>query len=361
MPINFSPNYIITSGITTALIKIEGIKERIKTLPLTLAVLAGLRESAKLYSTHYSTFIEGNRLSDKDVEEVIKEKKHFAGRERDEGEIKGYYAAITEVEKLAQKQLKLTEKQIQFIHALVVSKGSLKIKPSAYRDGQNVIKDSLTGKIVYMPPEAKDISDLMKAMVNWLNQTETELPCVIRAGIAHYQFATIHPYYDGNGRTARLLTTLILHSGGYDLKGLYSLEEYYAKNLPDYYKAISVGPSHNYYMGRAQADITAWLEYFIEGMAESLEKVEKHCLKAASNFEVDKSELIKKLDPKQRKILALFEQQEIITSNDLAVFFNFSARSARQLALNWHNEGFLEVVNTSKKSRKYRLSKNFNK
>ena len=82
----------------------------------------------------------------------------------------------------------------------------------------------------------------------------------------------IHPYYDGNGRTARLLTTLILHLGGYDLKGLYSLEEYYARNLGAYYEAISIGESHNYYMGRAEADVTKWIEYFVEGMAVAFEK-----------------------------------------------------------------------------------------
>jgi Fic family protein len=69
-----------------------------------------------------------------------------------------------------------------------------------------------------------------------------------------------HPYYDGDGRTARL----ILHLGGYDLKGLYSLEEYYARNLGAYYEAISIGDSHNYYMGRTETDITNWVEYFVE-------------------------------------------------------------------------------------------------
>ena len=356
MPLNFSPNYIITPKIANALLKIEQIKERIKGLPITPTVLASLRESAKLYSTHYSTLIEGNRLSEKDVQDVIKENKKFSGRERDEGEVKGYYSAIAEVEKIAEQQKPLAEKQIQLIHARVSSNGSTKVKPSPYRDGQNVIKDSLTGRIVYMPPEAKDVPDLMKMMVNWLNETKDELPCPIRAGIAHYQFATIHPYYDGNGRTARLLTTLILYLGEYDLKGLYSLEEYYAKNLSAYYNAITVGHSHNYYMGRAEADITGWVEYFVEGMAKSFEKVEKHSLKAAEHFEIDQSPLLRKLDPKQRKVLALFKQQEVITSNDLAIFLNFSPRSARHLALTWNKEGFLEAVNISKKGRRYKLS-----
>ena len=68
----------------------------------------------------------------------------------------------------------------------------------------------------------------------------------------------IHPYYDGNGRTARLLTSLILHLGGYGLKGLYALEEYYALDLKAYYEALTVGPSHNYHLGRVEADIAGW-------------------------------------------------------------------------------------------------------
>ncbi|MEX1233242.1 MAG: Fic family protein [Planctomycetaceae bacterium] len=70
-----------------------------------------------------------------------------------------------------------------------------------------MIHDSRARRIVYMPPEAKDVPKLMKDLVKWISQSEKQpLPCPLRAGIAHYQFATIHPYYDGNGRTARLLT-----------------------------------------------------------------------------------------------------------------------------------------------------------
>ena len=114
----------------------------------------------------------------------------------------------------------------------------------------------------------------MKQLVSWLESSKLkELPCPIRAGIAHYEFATIHPYYDGNGRTARLLTTLVLHLGGYDLKGLFSLEEYYARDLGGYYEALTTGPSHNYYEGRSKADITKWVEYFCKGMVDSFESV----------------------------------------------------------------------------------------
>ena len=73
----------------------------------------------------------------------------------------------------------------------------------------------------------------MRSLVEWTNAelTDGELPAPIVAALAHYQFATIHPYLDGNGRTARLLATLILRKAGYGLKGIYSLDEHYAKSL----------------------------------------------------------------------------------------------------------------------------------
>ena len=115
---------------------------------------------------------------------------------------------------------------MQRLHALIMGGGRTRVKPTPYRDGQNVIRDARSNRIVYMPPEAKDVPRLMKQLITWINHND-ELPVPIHAGIAHYQYATIHPYYDGNGRTARLLTTRILHLGGYGLKGLYALEEYY--------------------------------------------------------------------------------------------------------------------------------------
>ena len=81
------------------LIRIEAAKQKILHLPLTPTVLSSLRETARLYTTHYSTMIEGNRLDPDQVEEVLKHHGHFPGRVREEHEIKGYYAALTQLEK----------------------------------------------------------------------------------------------------------------------------------------------------------------------------------------------------------------------------------------------------------------------
>lgn len=354
----FEPKYEITNSIANNLIQIERVKEGIKNLPINPKLLTSLRETAKMTTIHYSTQIEGNRLSLEEVYNVLKNPNkviYNTGRIRDEKEIKGYYIALDYIEKLIKEKATITEKHIKQIHALVEGGGNKKVKPTEYREGQNIITDSLSGNIVYMPPEAKDIPLLMKEFVNWINTTK-DIPVPIKTAIIHYQFVTIHPYFDGNGRTARLLTTLALHKGGYDLKGIYSLEEYYAKDLQGYYDAITIGKSHNYYLGRAESDITKWIEYFVNGMAIAFNSVYK---KVEENKNTkDEVRVLRELDSKQRQILNLFETQKYITAKDVAEFFKFAPRTARLLVSKWVNSGFLHYDGEGRK-RRYFLSEKY--
>ncbi len=353
----FEPNYRITPRTATHLMRIEAARQSVEDLPITSSVLAGLRETARLFSTHYSTMIEGNRLDREEVSSLIEQGRHFPGRERDEAEVLGYYAAIERLERFGAQGGDVTDLQVRTLHALVMAGGKAVKKPTPYRGGQNVIRDAGSRRIVYMPPEASDVPRLMEELLDWLRRSEREgVPCPIRAGIAHYQFATIHPYYDGNGRTARLLTTLILHRGGYDLKGLYSLEEYYARDLSAYYRALVVGPSHNYYQGRAEADLTAWVEYFCAGMADSFESVRRRAQEAADRGMRDDSAALRRLDPRQRRALELFRRSVVITSRDVEGLFGVSQRTARNILSSWVSGGFVLVVDPARKSRSYRLS-----
>lgn len=303
--------------------------------------------------------IEENRLTQEEVDQVLKSNAKIIGRERDEKEVLGYYAALNFIDELVKNKATITQKIIQKIHALVISSGKTNVKLSPYREGQNVIHEGGTNRIVYLPPEAQDVLKLMQELVDWLNNTKNKIPCPLRAAIAHYEFATIHPYYDGNGRTARLLATLVLHLCDYSLKGLYSLDEYYAKNLNAYYNAISVGPSNNYYEGRADADITPWLEYFCKGMIESFSKVKEKALKSQSRGEIDSSKKLRELDITQRKILNLFYEFKKISSNQIAEILQISPRSARNLATKWVREGFFEVTDPAKKTRRYKLKSEY--
>lgn len=354
----FQPHYLTTQKIVKDLMRIEAAKGKSLYLPLTPMILHSLRESARLYTTHYSTMIEGNRLEPDQIVTVLKHRGHFPGKERDEHEVKGYYSALAQVESWAKEGISITEEIVQTLHAIVMAGGKVRVKPTKYRTGQNVIRDGRTKKIIYMPPEAKDVKPLMSALVNWINES-TDIPCPIKAGIVHLQFATIHPYYDGNGRTARLLTTLILYLGGYDLKGLYSLEEYYARNLEAYYEAIDIGKSHNYYQGRAKADITKWVEYFVEGMANGFENVIEYMIEASRHGKPDQSILLKKLDLRQRKALLLFKDNETITSRQVGELFGFKQRMGSALCSSWVKNGFLEIADLSNKRRKYKLANRY--
>jgi Fic family protein len=312
-----------------------------------------LRLKARVKSTHFSTRIEGNRLTLAEAEQVVMDGKQFRGREKDTLEVQHYFQALAQVETWVEQDLPITEERIQKLHAMIFA--GKRARPTPYRDGQNVIRDG-AGGIVYLPPEAKDVPRLMSDLVAWISESEPDLPVPVIAGIAHYQFVTIHPYFDGNGRTARALATWILYRGKYDLGRFYSLEEFYAQDLQGYYDALVTHPHHNYYEGRAEADITPWLAYFLRGMATVFESVASEIRASVVPSNDQNDTLLYRLDRRARIVLKLFERQEEITTNDAARALGLSPRQVRDLLNVWAEDGWLEVSDAARKSRRYRLS-----
>jgi Fic family protein len=351
----FDPRYTITPRIAKALMAVEAARQVVASLPLTTTMLDSLRRTARLLSTHFSTQIEGNQLTPTQVEAVLEREGAFPGRERDEAEVRHYFAALEYVERLGRGGGQLAEKDVRTIHGLVMTG---KPRATPYRDGQNVIRDSGTGRIIYLPPEAKDVVGLMRELIAWVNLSLAagELPVPVVAAGAHHQLATIHPYFDGNGRTARLLTTLILHRSGYGLNGIYSLEEYYAVNLEGYYAGLAVGHSHNYYFGRVEAEITPFLEYFCAGMADAFGKVRLSAEAASRQSTLDQTPAVRELTPQQRQSLGLFLRLKVVTAKDVATYFEITPRPASALCGKWVEAGFLVVENPSTKTRSYRLA-----
>ncbi|MBI3958856.1 MAG: Fic family protein [Chloroflexi bacterium] len=256
--------YTFTPSIVRHLQAIERAREQVRLTVLPLALAERLRLAARVRSTHYSTRIEGNRLTLAEASLALIEKRNFRGRERDVREVQNYFTALEQVEAWSDGAEPITEDRIRKLHGLLYR--GKRAKSTAYRDGQNVIRDA-AGEIVYLPPVAADVAGLMGELVVWIARHEAELPVPVVAGLAHYQFVTIHSFYDGNGRSARALAIWILYRGGYDLGRFYALEEFYALDLPGYYAALVTHPHHNYYEGRAEADLTPWLDYFLGGMA----------------------------------------------------------------------------------------------
>jgi Fic family protein len=247
----------------------------------------------------------------------------------------------------------INEERIRKLHAVIYS--GKRARPTLYRDGQNAVRDG-RGGLLYLPPEAKDVPALMSELVTWIRQAEGDQPVPVVAGLAHYQFVTIHPYFDGNGRTARALATWILCRGGYDLGRFYALEEFYVQDLAGYYDALVTHPHHNYYGGRAAADITPWLAYFLKGMAAVFASVAGEVRSRAVEADPQAEVLLRRLDRRGRMVLGLFERQDEISANDAAHILGLSHRQVRDLLTGWVDAGWLVIGDPARKSRRYRLS-----
>lgn len=356
----WNPKYQITTRAARALMEIEAEKALIDGANFSPAVEAELRRQARIRSSHFSTQIEGNRLTLEEAKEVIEHKASIKGKERDAGEVRNYWDAIMKVEEWAAARRELTEDLIKRMHAIIY-KGK-RHKPSEYRQGQNVIRDAATNRIVYMPPEAKDVPGLMADLVKWGKSSEkASVPVPIVAGLLHYQFETIHPYYDGNGRTGRLLATFILQRGGYGLQGFFSMEEHHARDLEEYYKQLAAHQHHNYYEGRRDAELTAWVEYFTGLLAEVFKEVGKTVREKSAPAAAAAPKELKGLKRRERMLLGIAAQRDTITSRDVAAALGLSERMSRNLLEGWVRGGLLRVVDPSNKNRAYQIAAKYRK
>ncbi|HET6230058.1 MAG TPA: Fic family protein [Longimicrobiaceae bacterium] len=320
-----------------------------------------IRFRARLRSTHFSTRIEGNRLTLAEAEQVVRGRRvQFAGRQRDVKEVDNYWHAMLQVETWAQARSALSEDLVRRLHALV-EQGPRR-KPSAYRIQQNVVTDAASGAIVYMPPEAGDVPRLMTDLIAWIGEAEgAGVAAPVIAGLAHYQLVTIHPFMDGNGRTARLLATLILHRGGLGLRGFYSLEEYHARDITTYYDHLATHEHHNYYEGREDVDLTPWVEYFTSAVARVFTIAREEAIRASERGVPAEPDAIRRLDARARRVLSLFSSTDTITTTDVMKILPLSDRSVRSHLTQWVDAGFLQVANSTNRGRRYSLSEVYRK
>ncbi len=121
-----------------------------------------------------------------------------------------------------------------------------------------------------------------------------------------------------------------------------------------------MGLSHNYYLGRAEADVSAWLEYFCSGMAEAFENVYDRA-KSEKTEKIGGNIGLRELDVRQKKVLGLFQKSQVLTAQNVAELFGLQPRTARVLCLKWVQSGFIVIMDTAKKSRRYRLAEKYEK
>jgi len=220
------------------LVEITSARELILNAYLVPKWEISLRKEALIRATHASTAIEGNPLSLEEVSKLAQGRKVTATR-RAKQEVLNYLNVLGNIEKY-QEAGKIKEKHILNLHR-DITKETLENPEweGRYRKLQVYVGNRITGEVIFVPPPPKDVSFLMKNLLNWLNSEESfELHPVLTAGISHYEFVRIHLFADGNGRTARALATLILYISEFDIKRFFALDDYYDSDRAAYYNAL---------------------------------------------------------------------------------------------------------------------------
>lgn len=333
--LNLKWNY--TNKIVNDLLKINRAKEVVDLLELPISIEEEIKKETIVKRVHYSTKIEGNNLNLDEVKEVIENNR--TSHQRNVLEVRNYYNALMYLNKESENNNIITEDLILKVHNLVEGK-NLTFK-NEFRDGQNIVEDSISGKIVYMPPEAKDVKNLINQMIKEFNSKDTsDIPIPIKAGILAYQFVTIHPFWDGNGRCSRLLATYVLKAFNYDLKGFYVMEEFYDKNIDEYYNSLQMGLHHNFYFGRNKADITEWLEYFISTMANTFEAVGNRVKEIYRNSK-EEINIIDTLDKRERWVANYIINNGKIKAKEIANHFQINLDTANNWVKKWIEKEFL--------------------
>jgi Fic family protein len=204
-----------------------------------------LRQRAWVRTVHGSTRIEGNTLSDLEVERLLEGVGGRALPRKDALEVLGTRAALELTDRIAADlDLTIDGAVIRELHRRVLDGQSPLLTPGEYRRGENRVGGP-DGEIVFTTPPSGDVPELMRALIDWLAGIP-DVPTPIRSALAHLEFVAIHPFNDGNGRTARALSRLLLNRGGYALEGLVSLDALLDSRRSDYFAAIrdSIGPSY---------------------------------------------------------------------------------------------------------------------
>ena len=212
--------------------------------------------------------------------------------------------------------------------------------PGEFRSSQNWIGGSSLADAVFIPPSHEHVPDLMGDLEKFLHNVNIHIPTLVRIAIAHYQFETIHPFLDGNGRIGRLLITLFLVSEKILDQPLLYLSTYFEKNKDLYYDNLTRVRTHH--------DMLQWLKYFLVGVeqtaAEAVETL-KNILELKSNFELQiQNEFGKRTHTAMLLFRHLFEQP-IVDVKDVTTVCNIKYGAAnKMISLMCEHEILMEMT-----------------
>lgn len=321
----FDPRYAITNQIANHLSQIAEIKAMVGHSTLLPTREAFLRQAAAIKMAHTSTSIEGNRLEEYQVKQVA-EGKVIRAEEDQIREVKNYLAALREIDALSEFKKRFGTEEILFIHKTVIASLVEPEKTGKFRSTPVYIINTLPKgdeELAYTPPRSEEVLSLIHNLLDWLNKNEQIHP-VIRAGLFHYQFETIHPFTDGNGRTGRLLTLLHLYQSGWDFKKVLVLEDFYNRNRKNYYSALQTGET---YASRKNADLTSWLEYYVAGFLDEVSRVRDQILNLSVVGDIETTRNV--LDTDELRLVDFAISIGRITSSDVVDILKVPKRTAQ--------------------------------
>jgi len=266
----FSPDFQRTDLLIEMIGRIEAARAIVLRAPIAAHWQSQLSHEALIRSAHHSTSIEGNPLSLEEVTDLL-EGREVTAHPREKREVLNYVEVLDYIEREYQSHpdKPVTVDSICQLHSLVAGGILPEHEAGHFRQVPVVVGIPATGEIRFRPPDWDDVPRLMADLAGWLNSpAASALMPVLQAGIAHYECVRIHPFVDGNGRTARALATLILYKRGFDTKRFFALEEYYNLDRQSYYSALATADR--------RGDLTEWLEYFVQGIAVEMVRMEQH-------------------------------------------------------------------------------------
>lgn len=297
-----------------------------------------------------SSQIEGTQSTLSDL--LLYENEQTPGAPIDDvEEVSTYVSALNHGLKRMEDGFPLSMRLMREMHGILLStgRGSTKL-PGEFRQSQNWIGGTRPGNALFVPPPPGSVLDLMTNLETFLH-AEDELPIIVKAGIAHLQFETIHPFLDGNGRLGRLLITLYLCSEGILEEPLLYLSLYLKTHRKTYYQLLNEVREH----GRWEV----WLEFFLIGVREVAEQANAAAKRISSIFEADAQKIsnLKRAAMMARKVHEVMRQRPIVTIGLITELCATTVPTATNALRNLEKLGVVLEVTGKERGRIYAYTK----
>jgi Fic family protein len=290
-----------------------------------------------------SSKIEGTNTN---IDEVLMDKNVVSPEKRDDWqEVQNYVKAMNFAVKELER-LPLSNRLLKEMHKILLTgaRGEHK-SPGDFRRSQNWIGGSNPSDAVFIPPSHEQVPDLMSDFEHFLHNDQIDVPHLIKVAIGHYQFETIHPFLDGNGRIGRLLITFYLVANKLLIKPSLYLSDFFERNRTSYYDALS--------RVRTSNDLTQWVKFFLNGIITTAEKGKATfhgILKLKNDIDAKIVKLNRKAE-RGRELMNLLYRKPIIKTSDAVDALGITPKSAIQLIADLQKMKILHEMTGFKRNR----------